>query len=237
MSGKTDQINPNNPQPEPEKKEPEKKIKFSYFEPIFGILFAIIATVIFLVFPQIIGVFFLGFGDHHIPAFDANVIRGLWVLIPAIIWAILRIAVEIAYLVERRYTKRLALITVIGDVLAVICTLIMFIPYRIVNVEYIDFVHRYFTNVSAWFTEILVRPNLIIMIIIIIYMILDSVNAVIKGNKAKEKKEDEEEDDPEAGKMVSKAIDINADAEDANAVADSVVDSATDTAAEVTSDQ
>ena len=105
------------------KRVPKKDIKFSYFEPIAGITFALVASIIFLGFPQIITI---GFFDMRlVPTFDEVVIRSLW--IPIILWALVRIGVEAVYLIERSYSKRLALISVIGHVIAAICTLIIFV--------------------------------------------------------------------------------------------------------------
>ncbi|MCL2663302.1 MAG: hypothetical protein FWE83_08260 [Oscillospiraceae bacterium] len=169
----------------------EKKIKkFSYFEPIAGIIFAVVATVIFLGFPEIIAVVFVS--GPVIPTFNTEVIRSLWV--PIILWAIFRIAIEVFYIVEHRYTKRLAITTLIGNVLALICTLVIFIPVRIVNIEYINWINTHFTDNAEWFGEILVRPNLIIIGIMLIGLILDSITVSVKGFKRK-KDEDTDEDD------------------------------------------
>ena len=180
----SDQIEKNEDQPQVK----EKDVKFSYFEPIAGIIFAIVATVVFLGFPQIIAVVFVS--GPLIPTFNADVIRSLWVLI--LLWALLRIAVEGFYLFERCYTKRLAIATMTGNTLAFICTLVIFIPFRIVNVEYVDWIHTYFSSIgSEWFGEILARPNLVIIAIMLIGLILDSITVAVKGFK--KKKEDEEE--------------------------------------------
>jgi len=169
-----------------------KNIKFSYFEPVAGIIFAVVAAVIFLGFPNIIAVVFVD--GPLIPTFDEVVIRSLW--LPIILWALLRIGVEIAYLVERCYTRRLAIITMAGNSLAFISTLIIFIPYRIVNVEYIDWIHTYFSRIGAeWFGEILARPNVVIIVIMLIGLILDSITVIRKGNKAKKLADGENEDE------------------------------------------
>jgi len=190
---------PENPTPEsetPENDEQKKDMKFSYFEPIAGIIFTLVAAVLFLGFPLAFTVVYIG--GYTIPTFIAEYFRDwdLLVIIPGIIWAILRIGVEIAYLVEKRYTKRLAKISLIGNILAAICTFIIFISPRIVNQDYVNWVHQYFANVSVWFGNILANPHLIILFIILVALTLDSVNVVRKGNKAKET-EDEEETDTE----------------------------------------
>ena len=176
---------------EPGKEEvetPKKDQKFSFIEPIVGIIFAVVCTVIFLWFSQIITVVFVG--GRLIPTFDADVISSLW--LPVILWGLLHITVDVFYLVERRYTKRLALIAVIGKVLTLICACIIFIPYRIVFWEYIDFINTYYANIAEWFGNILIRPNLIILFVLIIIAVLESAVIIMRGNKAKEKDDTED---------------------------------------------
>jgi len=172
--------------PEEAEKEDLKDLKFSYFEPVAGIIFALVCAIVFLGFPLLITVVYIG--GYTIPTFIAEYLRDwdMLVLIPGIIWTLLRIGVEVAYLVERRYTKRLAKITVVGNVLAAICTFIIFISPRIVNPEYVEWVHSYFANVSVWFGNILANPHLIILVIILVALILDSINVIRKGNKARD---------------------------------------------------
>jgi len=192
--------NNNIPTESPEAPEaPEKKIKFSYFEPVAGIILAVAATVIFYFFPQIIAIVFVN--GPVIPTFDINVINGpgsyLW--IPIFLWALLRIGVEVFYLIERRYTKRLAIVTMVGNTLAFICTLIIFIPFSIMNPEHIDWVRTHYINNAAWFGEILARANIVVIVIMLIGLILDSITVIRKGFKNKsEKREDDEEKPAEA---------------------------------------
>jgi len=166
-------------------------MKFSYFEPVAGIIFAIIATIIFYFFPQIITIVFIG--GRLIPTFDAEVIHSLW--LPILIWPILRIIVETAYLIERRYTQRLAIISIVGNTLTVIVTCVIFASDRIVFWEYIHFVHTYFAGVAEWFGNILAKPNLIILVIIIVVLIIETANAVRKGILSKPKPAEGKTDD------------------------------------------
>jgi len=172
---------------------PKKRLKFSLVEPIVGIIFAVVAAVIFLRFSQIITITFIG--GHLIPTFDADVIQSLW--LPIIIWAILRIGINVAYLIERYYTQRLAVVSVIVNVLSAIVLFIIFFDDRIVHWEYVDFINRYFEEIAAWFGAIIARPNLIILAIMVIVMIIDSVTVIKKGQKAKRFKNEAEKSKPE----------------------------------------
>ena len=212
MSENKDQVNQPETQQEPEKnQEPEKKVKFSYFEPVAGIIFALVASIIFYFFPQVIAVGFFGNPIVIIPTFVEEVIKGLW--LPIFLWAILRIIVEIVYLVERRYTKRLAIITIVGNLLAFVSTLFVFIPDKIVNPEYIGWVHDNISPLANWFGELLAKPHWIIIAIMLIGLILDSITVTVKGIKASKKEKDEDDD------VNSEAAKIDIDNEEAGEAA------------------
>jgi len=219
MSDNKDQVNQPESQP-----EPEKKVKFSYFEPVAGIIFALVATIIFYFFPQIIAVGFFGNPIVIIPTFVEEVIKSLW--LPIFLWAILRIVVEIVYLVERRYTKRLAIITIIGNLLAFVSTLFVFIPDRIVNPEYINWVHDHISPIATWFGELLAKPHWIIIAIMLIGLILDSITVTVKGIKASKKDKDEDDD------IRSEVVEIGIDAEEAGADAAEAGDAVAEAAEE-----
>jgi len=180
------------PDPDDSRPAPKKDLKFSYFEPVAGIIIAIVAAVVFLGFPEIITVVFIG--GQVIPTFDAEVIREVFNIILVVLWVVFRLGVDVSYLVERRYTKRLAQISIVGNVLACICACIVFIPYRIVYWEFIDWVHSYFASVSVWFGNILARPNLIILVLMIFVLLIESINVTRKGYKAEEDKDEEDRD-------------------------------------------
>jgi uncharacterized membrane protein len=125
----------------------------------------------------------------------------------------------------------------IGNVLALICTLVIFIPSRIVNDEYIDWIHTYFGSIGAeWFGEILARPNLVIIAIMLIGLILDSITVSMKGFKKKEEDEDEDEEDEEnkeikedvaAGDIADITGTVIESAAEVGAVKESVIDDIT----------
>jgi len=190
---------------EPEKdREKIKDQKFSFFEPIAGIIFAVIATVLFLGFPELITVRYIG--GFQIPTFDEEVIRSLW--LPIILWAVFRICVDIFFLFERQYTKRLSIVAIIGWALTIICTVIIFINPRILNDQtyltpdfpegYISFIEKSFSTYPSWFEGILKNPHLVIMFLIIAVLIIEGIAVVRKGLKSKDDEDKDKEDTDEA---------------------------------------
>jgi len=162
---------------------PEAKYKISIYEPVAGIAIAIASTVLFLGFPQIMRVYF---DFEWIPVFNAEVIRGLW--FPILTWTIFEIIAETVKLVEGRYTKRLAAITVVIAVVQVICAAIVFMGNDIVNPEFISQAGSYIADVQAlgWIVNNLVaQPNLLLMGIILIIIAFETLEVVVKSFQAK----------------------------------------------------
>jgi hypothetical protein len=101
------------------------------YEPILGILFALAGSVVFLAFPQIIGFWRDGV---WLPILDADAVRGFWPFI--VLWAVLVIATESFKLIEGRYTKRLAAILVIANMILMGSTAVVFLSSHIVNPDF-----------------------------------------------------------------------------------------------------
>jgi len=177
----------------------EKLNKFSYFEPILGTTLAVTCTVIFGWFSEIITWSYYGTANNNIeegvirlvPTFNKDVISSMIILI--ILWGLLRIAVDAFYLFERCYTKRLAIVSIAGNSMTFIASCLILIPSRIVHDEYVLHVHTAFQGGMAWFGEILARPNIIILVLLLGILLFESFFATSKGWKSnKEKNEDEE---------------------------------------------
>jgi len=181
--------------------EPDKEMlktkKFPYFEPIAGIFIAIVCVVVFVLFSDLITIAFWLDPPALIPTFLEHELHRFIIWFPAVLWGLTRIAGNVAYLIEKIYTKRLAIISLICNALTVILTFIIMIDGRIVNPVYAQWMRDLFGPVAPWFGEILARANLTILVILIIVMILDSITVVRKRNKVI-KVEAEEENEAKA---------------------------------------
>jgi len=174
--------------PENEVKTPEeaKKAvavkKFPYFEPFAGIFIAIVCTVVFLWFTDFITIAFYVEPPILIPAFLQVEIQALW--LPIILWGLVRIAGNIAYLIEKVYTKRLAIISLVANLLTVIITFVILARNYIVNPEYADYMIRLFEpTIAPWFGVMLANPHIIIIVIVSLVMVLDSITVIRKRNR------------------------------------------------------
>lgn len=155
---------------------PEKKSVIPKGEPIAGIIFSVIFCVIFLAAPQIICAKF-GADQPFIPVFNVDLIHQLWYIFVAL--TILGIARESFKLYEGRYTKRLAIVTVVTDILSAALTLVLLSSQQILNSAFITGASPILSNEVV--TGILTYFNLFFMAVILFCLLLDMGVTLFKG--------------------------------------------------------
>lgn len=155
---------------------PEKKSVIPKGEPIAGIIFSVIFCVIFLAAPQIICAKF-GADQPFIPVFNVDLIHQLWYIFVAL--TILGIARESFKLYEGRYTKRLAIVTVVTDILSAALTLVLLSSQQILNSAFIAGASPILSNEVI--TGILTYFNLFFMAVILFCLLLDMGVTLFKG--------------------------------------------------------
>ena len=155
---------------------PEKKSVIPKGEPIAGIVFSVIFCVIFLAAPQIICAKF-GADQPFIPVFNVDLIHQLWYIFVAL--TILGIARESFKLYEGRYTKRLAVVTVVTDILSAALTLVLLSSQQILNSAFIAGASPILSNEVI--TGILTYFNLFFMAVILFCLLLDMGVTLFKG--------------------------------------------------------
>ena len=112
---------------------PSKQAQIKLHEPIIDIFWNISAAVLFLGFPHLIGGYWENTG--WIPAFNETYIRKYWFLV--ILWVACGIGQEIIKMLERRYSKRVAVATVISNVVSGVAVTIFFANDRIMNPNFV----------------------------------------------------------------------------------------------------
>lgn len=155
---------------------PEKKSVIPKGEPIAGIIFSVIFCVIFLAAPQIICAKF-GADQPFITVFNVDLIHQLWYIFVAL--TILGIARESFKLYEGRYTKRLAIVTVVSDILSAALTLVLLSSQQILNSAFIAGASPILSNEVV--TGILTYFNLFFMAVILFCLLLDMGVTLFKG--------------------------------------------------------
>ena len=162
---------------------PEAKMKISPIEPIFWIAFSIATTILLLGFPQVISAHF---GGGWVTVFNVEIIRGLW--LPILAWTLLEIIAEVVKLVEGQYNVRVAAATVVSCVLQMLCVVAVFGNNNIINPEFTSHIQRFGANIHAsggMFNNLLTRPNLWVMVLILVILVWEIVEVVVKTLQAK----------------------------------------------------
>jgi hypothetical protein len=157
---------------------PKKSEQIKPYEPIIGIFFSIAAAILFLGVPQIMG--FHRTSGEWITLFDVSVLRNLW--FPIILWTVSGIAAESVALIDGRYTKRLAIVTVTANLFAISCAAIVFLNSNIVNREFSESIINEFgfTDEINYFTA---NAHVVLFIIICAALILEAVTVSMKAWK------------------------------------------------------
>ena len=149
---------------------PDKRAQIKIHEPVINCLWHIAAAVLILGFPYIIGAYLESTG--WIPAFDETVIRSMWYFV--ILWMAFGIARELVKLIERRYSKKLAVVTVIANTLTGISVALFFANSRIMNPVFVDKVGTIVKGVGVEeLSRALGNLNICIIAIVLFALLLD----------------------------------------------------------------
>ena len=161
---------------------PKANEKIKPADAIAGIIFSVIVVVVLLGFPEVIGLWTQATG--WVPIFVPEVLRSLAVFI--VLWAALEIVKMSVKLVEGQYTKRLAIVTVICNILIVASALAVFLNDRILNPEFLNTMICYVTETDgiAAVSCIFGNINLIIVFATVLALVLDSVETAVKAYKS-----------------------------------------------------
>ncbi|MEG0377121.1 MAG: hypothetical protein RR614_01440 [Eubacterium sp.] len=157
---------------------PQKKETISRSEAIVGIVFSVIFCVIFVAAPQIMGVAFSR-GGEVIPFFNLEVIHNLWYVFIA--FTILGILSESFKLYEGRYTKRLAVVTVVTNLISAVLAILLLTQNQIMNPELITAITGAIGNERDIIIASAEKMNLLFLAVMLLILTIDSVVSVIRG--------------------------------------------------------
>ena len=155
---------------------PKDNERIKPHEAVIGILLTVIGAIVFLAFPQFVGIWNENTG--WISVFDPSVIHSLWSLV--VIWVVLSIIKEIVKLIESQYTKRLAIITVVCDLVIAAGTLILFLSRTIINPIFLDSAESLlFEGGDGSQIPVLVAGNLnIILLCVVLFALIIEIATV-----------------------------------------------------------
>ena len=161
---------------------PKKKQQISRGETIFGIGISVVFLIVFLVCPQIFCA--ITKDGELIPILSTEVIRNTWYII--VIFSALGIFREIVKLLDGKYTGRVVITTVITDLLSALCSFWWLLRKDIINPEFAGKIGELFEGDGAFITEIFSHFQYFFLGVILFALLLDIMNAVIKGIAGKE---------------------------------------------------
>jgi len=161
---------------------PDEKWRISRGETLFGIIMSVAVVIVLLGYPHI---FSARMDGVWIPVFDIDVLRGLW--LPIITWAVFGIFAEIVALIEGRYTMRLATVTLIANVVIVLCAISIFAGDNIMNPDFLNFLDITLADFDVFIlTDALARGHLVLLGIIIIVAAAETIVAFVKAILARQ---------------------------------------------------
>lgn len=162
------------------------EISIPIWGPIAEITLTVVFMLIFLLSPQLIGVYSFVNGMKVIPFFDSEVIRTMIPLL--LLWLGVGIAKNIWELVEGRYTLRYSFFTLGVNIIRIILTVIIFEGFNLWNSSFISQVTQLFgQNANTKVYEIWdMITDKFVLFLILLYLI-DIVSTHIKSLKAEGK--------------------------------------------------
>lgn len=158
---------------------PTKKEGISKAECVFGIVFSVLFVVVFLVCPQIIcGITKDG---QMIPVFDTEAVRSTWFVI--FLFGIMGVITEALKLIDRKYTRRVVIVTVVFNVISAVLTIWWLGANQLFNQEFFLNIGQ-FLEKKEFMMKIFGNLSYYLLGFILFALVLETVTAVIKGWKS-----------------------------------------------------
>lgn len=174
---------------------PKENKNLSKFDSIATIVISAIFGTVFLAVPQIFSAIFT-FSEGEIqavPIFDTAAVRGAWSAILGC--AIIGIAKGCFQLYEKKYTRRLMIVTIVANALSMIFTFFLLCNHRIMNWEFVNYVQQIFRveylydNTPMIIRHLTENFNLLFMYIILFFIILDTALVIYRTLKYAKKQD------------------------------------------------
>jgi len=154
-------------------------------EAVAAMIFSVIVVVVLLGFPEIVGIWTRDTG--WVPIFLPAVLRGLWMII--VLWAALEILKESVKIIEGQYTKRLAILTIVCNVIVMATAAHVFLNVKVVNPEFLNTLKTLISDADgqAAATGIFGNINYIIIGALLIGLVVDSIVVAVNAYKNEKK--------------------------------------------------
>lgn len=158
---------------------PKKQERIPRAEPIVGIVFCILFAFIFLAVPQAVGVY-LEQGQWA-PVFNIPKIQGAWPLIVAFV--VLGVLRESVKLYQGRYTKRLAAVSAVTNLLSAGLCCAFLLGSSILNPQFLLYMQEMFSGDAAFLSTVFGHINVLFLAVILFALCLDTAVTAYKAYK------------------------------------------------------
>ena len=159
---------------------PDKRAQIKLHDPFVSIMWYIAAATLLLGFPKLIG----GYSEASgwIPAFDEAFIRSAWYLV--IIWTASGVVRETVKLTERRYSKKLAIVTLAANLISGLSAAVFFADSRLMNPAFVANVGSMLEGEdAAWIGMVLGYANVMILAAILFALSVETVVTAYRAFK------------------------------------------------------
>ena len=124
---------------------------------------------------------FIGDGGimEAVPLFNTEVVRSMWYLwIPI---ALLGIIDNVVRLVDGAYTRRVAIVTVVTNIISIVLFAFSFLRSDIMNTAFVGDVASLLNTQEQLVISVVARINIVFFCIIAFALVLESISAVVKS--------------------------------------------------------
>lgn len=161
---------------------PVRKAQISKVECLLGIGISVVFIIVFLLAPQIFCAILQRDGVVDvIPIFNVETIRKTWYII--VVFGILGIIREIVKLIEGKYTGRVALTTMVADVLSAVCSIWWLTRSNLINSEFVTSIDILFEGDGIFIVNIFTHFQYFFLGVILFALILDLGTILVKCHK------------------------------------------------------
>lgn len=156
---------------------PKKKETISKTECYVGIAISVVFLVVFLTAPQIFCAI-LTETKQVVPIFDPAMVRKTWYLI--VLFAVCGITREIVKLMEGRYNKTVLVTKVVCNLASAVLSIWWLRGFDLMNPEFVDSIAALFSGDAEFIIRIFSNFQLFFLGCILVALVLDTLEGVIK---------------------------------------------------------
>lgn len=156
---------------------PQKNQVIKRVDPILGIIITVIFVIYFLAMPGFIAISFDGTDFGYL--FNPEYVKSIWYIIVAL--AVVGIIKESFRLFEGKYTKKLAVGTLVCNIISAILTVAFLWNDKIINPEFGKFFLKIFDGDLDFISGLFTNFNMIFMGFILFALLLDIIVTAVKA--------------------------------------------------------